>query len=90
MALAVGVAILAGSCSSAAATPTSGQVGGTPSSSVFAGSGGAIPSPIDAGPPIPVLGTENFYADLLTQIGGTRVSATSLLNDPNADPHAFE
>ena len=50
----------------------------------------AIPSPIDAGPPIPVLGTENFYADLLTQIGGTRVSATSLLNDPNADPHAFE
>jgi zinc/manganese transport system substrate-binding protein len=37
-----------------------------------------------------VLGTENFYADLLTQIGGARVSATSLLNDPNADPHAFE
>jgi zinc/manganese transport system substrate-binding protein len=37
-----------------------------------------------------VLGTENFYADLLAQIGGIRVSATSLLNDPNADPHAFE
>jgi len=26
----------------------------------------------------------------LTQIGGPRVTATSLLNDPNADPHAFE
>ena len=25
----------------------------------------AVPSPVDAGPPIPVLGTENFYADLL-------------------------
>jgi zinc/manganese transport system substrate-binding protein len=39
---------------------------------------------------IPVLGAENFYADLLTQIGGTRVTVSSLLNDPNADPHAFE
>jgi len=37
-----------------------------------------------------VLGTENFYADLLGQLGGARVTATSLLNDPNADPHAFE
>jgi zinc/manganese transport system substrate-binding protein len=44
----------------------------------------------DSGPTIPVLGTENFYADLLTQIGGTRVKTTSLLNDPNADPHEFE
>ena len=37
-----------------------------------------------------VLGTENFYADLLGQIGGDRVSAASLLKDPNADPHEFE
>lgn len=42
------------------------------------------------GSQLPVLGTENFYADLLTQIGGSHVRATSLLNDPNADPHAFE
>jgi zinc/manganese transport system substrate-binding protein len=37
-----------------------------------------------------VLGTENFYADLLSQVGGTRVTVASLLDDPNADPHAFE
>jgi zinc/manganese transport system substrate-binding protein len=37
-----------------------------------------------------VLGTENFYADLLRQVGGTRVTVASLLDDPNADPHAFE
>src|SRR5256885_15941338 len=43
-----------------------------------------------AGPAIAVLGTENFYADLLTQIGGTRVSVSSVLNDPNADPHEYE
>src|SRR5450755_797037 len=39
---------------------------------------------------IAVVGAENFYADLLAQIGGDRVTASSLLNDPNADPHAFE
>ncbi len=37
-----------------------------------------------------MIGTENFYADLLTQIGGSRVEATSFINDPNADPHEFE
>src|SRR5438046_1322623 len=42
------------------------------------------------GAAIPVLGTENFYADLLAQIGGTRVTVSSILNDPNADPHEFE
>ena len=47
-------------------------------------------TPIEAGPPLEVLGTENFYADLLAQIGGPRVHATSFINDPNADPHAFE
>jgi len=47
-------------------------------------------TPVDSGPPLAVIGTENFYADLLGQIGGPRVRATSFLNDPNADPHAFE
>src|SRR5258708_7619400 len=45
---------------------------------------------VNSGPALPVLGTENFYADLLKQIGGSRVAAESLLNDPNADPHEFE
>lgn len=48
------------------------------------------PSPAGDAAPIAVLGTENFYADLLGQLGGARVTASSLLNDPNADPHAFE
>ena len=53
---------------------------------------GSIPSPSSppSGAPIPVLGTENFYADLLAQIGGPRVTASSILNDPSADPHAYE
>lgn len=42
------------------------------------------------GTTIAVLGAENFYADLLTQLGGDRVTVSSVLNDPNADPHEFE
>src|SRR2546425_11467250 len=53
---------------------------------------GSIPSPASSPPgaPIPVLGTENCYADLLAQIGGPRVTASSILNDPSADPHLYE
>ena len=60
---------------------------------VVAGSGcgpSASPSSSPAGAPIPVLGAENFYADLLAQIGGSRVTASSILNDPSADPHEYE
>lgn len=49
--------------------------------------GGAAPSAVGA---IPVVGTENFYADLLAQIGGSHVSVSSILNDPSADPHEYE
>ena len=48
------------------------------------------PPPPSSGLTLAVLGTENFYADLLAQIGGSRVTVSSLLNDPNADQHEFE
>jgi zinc/manganese transport system substrate-binding protein len=72
------------------------QGGATPAPSVSAAAGSSSvavpggPTPVESGPPLAVLGTENFYADLLVQIGGSRVQATSFINDPNADPHAFE
>jgi zinc/manganese transport system substrate-binding protein len=50
----------------------------------------ASPSPSGSNAPIPVLGAENFYADLLAQIGGSRVTPSSILNDPSADPHEYE
>lgn len=37
-----------------------------------------------------MLGAENFYADLLTEIGGDKVSVTAILSDPNVDPHSYE
>jgi len=33
---------------------------------------------------------ENFYGDLISRVGGDLVSVTSILNDPNVDPHTYE
>ena len=33
---------------------------------------------------------ENFWGSLITQLGGTHVSVTSIVTDPNADPHEYE
>src|SRR5689334_13165663 len=40
--------------------------------------------------PITVLAVENFYANLVNEIGGQCVSTTTILSDPNADPHDFQ
>jgi zinc/manganese transport system substrate-binding protein len=36
------------------------------------------------------VGAENQYADVLRQIGGRYVHVSSILNNPNTDPHTFE
>jgi zinc/manganese transport system substrate-binding protein len=40
--------------------------------------------------PVKVLAVENFYASLANQIGGQCVATTTILSDPNADPHEFQ
>ncbi len=40
--------------------------------------------------PLPVLAAENFYGDLVEQIGGRDVAVFSILQSPSQDPHAFE
>ena len=42
------------------------------------------------GGPVRVVAAENVYGDIVRQIGGSHVSVTSVLSDPNADPHLFE
>jgi zinc/manganese transport system substrate-binding protein len=37
-----------------------------------------------------VVAAENFYGAIARQIGGRRVQVSSILSDPNADPHLFE
>ena len=37
-----------------------------------------------------VVAAENFYGDIAQQLGGEHVSVTSILSDPNVDPHEYE
>jgi len=39
---------------------------------------------------INAIGAENEYANVLSQIGGRYVRVSSILNNPNTDPHTFE
>jgi len=55
-------------------------VTGAPSASARS----AKPSVINA------IGAESEYADVLSQIGGQYVQVSSILNNPNTDPHTYE
>jgi zinc/manganese transport system substrate-binding protein len=39
---------------------------------------------------INVVAAENFWGSLVSQIGGTHVSVTSIITDPNTDPHEYQ
>jgi zinc/manganese transport system substrate-binding protein len=39
---------------------------------------------------IAAVGAENQYTNVIAQVGGRYVSATSVMSNPNTDPHAFE
>ncbi len=40
--------------------------------------------------PIQVVAGENFWGSLVSQLGGSRTQVTSIVTDPNADPHEYE
>ncbi|HUD10670.1 MAG TPA: zinc ABC transporter substrate-binding protein [Candidatus Saccharimonadales bacterium] len=39
---------------------------------------------------VQVVAAENFWGSLVSQLGGNRVHVTSIVSDPNADPHEYE
>ncbi len=41
-------------------------------------------------PAVGVVAAENFYGDVARQVGGDRVAVSSILNNPDQDPHLFE
>ena len=67
-------------CGGAAAGGTSGSRPGGPIQPLYAYDPTAIT----------VTGAENFYADLLHQIGGSDLKVYSFISDPAADPHLYE
>jgi zinc/manganese transport system substrate-binding protein len=50
----------------------------------------ACGSSTNAAGKLDVVAAENVYGNIASQIGGRHVSVTSILTDPNADPHLFE
>ena len=49
------------------------------------------PNPVGAaGPKIQVVAAEDFYGEVAQAVGGDRVAVTSILTDPNVDPHEYE
>ena len=40
--------------------------------------------------PVKIVAAENFYGDMAQQIGGDKVAVTSILTNPDQDPHLFE
>ena len=55
-----------------------------------AGCGSTSSAATGGGGVISAIGAENEYADVLGQIGGRYVQVSSILNNPNTDPHTFE
>jgi zinc/manganese transport system substrate-binding protein len=55
---------------------------------------GVPTSPVGASPDkeavVHVVAAENFWGNIASQLGGREVSVTSLITNPNADPHLFE
>ncbi|MFE7278503.1 metal ABC transporter solute-binding protein, Zn/Mn family [Streptomyces sp. NPDC057623] len=39
---------------------------------------------------VPVVASTNVYGDLAEQIGGAKVQVTSIISDPDQDPHSYE
>ena len=40
--------------------------------------------------PVQVVAAENFWGSIAAQVGGSNVHVTSIIVDPNADPHSYE
>ncbi len=67
-------------------------IAATSGCSISSGSTGATPNGTSAGSAavVQVVAAENFWGDIIAQIGGRHVHVTSIISDPNTDPHEYE
>jgi zinc/manganese transport system substrate-binding protein len=42
------------------------------------------------GEPVQIVAAENFWGSIAAQVGGDRVKVTSIINNPDTDPHDYE
>lgn len=58
---------------------------------LMAGCGGLASSPAGASAGrVPVVAAESFWGSIARQLGGDRVAVSSIIVNPNIDPHAYE
>ena len=67
-----------------------GAVGVLAAAAAGCGSTGTSSTTASSTTVINAIGAENEYASVLGQIGGKYVHVSSILNNPNTDPHTFE
>jgi zinc/manganese transport system substrate-binding protein len=60
------------------------------SSSSPSAAGGSSTAAAASTAKITAIGAENEYADVISQVGGKYVQASSIMSNPNTDPHTFE
>jgi zinc/manganese transport system substrate-binding protein len=75
------VIVLAGGVYLFVRSGVSGQAGNNAPGAASNGVGGGA---------IKVVAAEDFYGNIAEQLGGDKVSVTSILSDPNVDPHEYE
>jgi zinc/manganese transport system substrate-binding protein len=76
VALPLAAALLASACSSTSSSPSA--------------AGGGSTAAAASATKITAIGAENEYADVIGQIGGKYVNVSSIMSNPNTDPHTFE
>ena len=74
----------------AVALPLAAALLASACSSSSSAAGGSSPAAASSTAKITAIGAENEYADVIAQIGGKYVQASSIMSDPNTDPHTFE
>lgn len=52
--------------------------------------GATFPSSTNGSGIVQVVAAENFWGSIAAQVGGSHVQVTSIIVDPNADPHSYE
>ena len=77
VALPLAAALLASACSSSSSSGSSGAAGGSTAAAASVTK-------------ITAIGAENEYANVIGQIGGKYVHVSSIMSNPNTDPHTFE
>ncbi|MGN5380804.1 metal ABC transporter solute-binding protein, Zn/Mn family [Streptomyces lasalocidi] len=68
-----------------AVTATACSTSSSHSSNTAATGGGS-----GSGKTIQVVAAENFWGSIASQLGGSHVKVTSIITNPNTDPHAYE